>query len=148
MSSSSFDATLDLAPRPSAAAHRWLFGLHVLAVVGLMALPPGGGVVALALGVAGSWAWVRRHPAFGYGPRALARLTWHGDGRWTLRTARGDTLEATLRGDSVVHRYLLVLNFDLPAGGRRTRVLLGDELDADALRRLRARLAVAGVSPA
>lgn len=143
MSSSSFDATLDLALRPSAAAHRWLFGLHVLVVVALMALPAGAWAVLLALGVLASWAWVRRHPAFGYGARALTRLTWHADGHWTLHTAAGDVADATLRGDSVVHPRLLALNFDLAGGGRRTRVLLGDEIEEEPLRRLRARLVTA-----
>jgi hypothetical protein len=50
--------------------------------------------------------------------------------------------EAELLGSSLVHDRLLVLNFRLKSGGRRSRALLGDDADAELLRRLRARLAL------
>ena len=142
MSSPPFDATIDLALRPSLRALAWLFWLHtgVLAAA-LAALRPGPEMAAAAVGVALSWLWTRRHAVFGYGPRALARLTWHADGSWLLQEASGATLDAELLGDSLVHDRLIVLNFRPKAGGRRSRALLGDEADADSLRRLRARLA-------
>jgi hypothetical protein len=148
MSSPPFDATIDLALRPSVRALTWLFWLHV-GVLGLAlaALPPGAPMVALAAAVAASWFWTRRHAAFGHGPRALARLTWQADGSWRVHDAAGRQAEAELLGDSLVHERLLVLNFRLKDGGRRSRALLGDETDEDSLRRLRARLGMARTKP-
>jgi len=144
MSSPPFDATIDLAPQPSARALALLFWVHAaVLVLALVALAPGLPMVAVALGVAASWLWARRHGAFGYGPRALTRLTWHAAGGWTVREGAGAPLEAELEGSSVVHDGLLVLVFRLKEGGRRARALFGDELDEDLLRRLRARLRLA-----
>ncbi|MGH8443447.1 MAG: hypothetical protein ACRETF_11180, partial [Nevskiaceae bacterium] len=99
MSSPPFDATIDLAPRPSLRALTWLFWIHA-AMLGaaLAALPSGAAMVALAAGVALSWLWTRRHPAFGHGPRALTRLTWHADGSWRVGDASGAHFDAELLG--------------------------------------------------
>lgn len=140
MSSPPFDATIDLAPRASLRALTLLFWLHVGVLAGLMfALSPGPAMAGLAALSALSWLWTRRHPTFGFGPRALTRLTWHADGTWTVHDAAGGST-AELLGNTLVHEYLLVLNFRLQDGSRRTRALLGDELDTELLRRLRARL--------
>ena len=141
MSSPPFDATIDLAPRPSARALALLFWLHAaVLVLAMLALGSGVPLAGFAAVTAASWVWTRRHPVFGYGSRALARLTWHGAGGWTLRDEGGAQLEAELLGSSLVHDALLVLNFRLSDGSRRSRALLGDELDEEPLRRLRARL--------
>jgi len=144
MSSAPFDATLDLAPRPSVRALTILFWLHagILALL-LLAMRPGFGMALLALAVAGSWFWLRRHPVFGFGPRALVRLTWHPGTTWTLHEAGGKRHEAELEGSTRVHDALIVLNFQLKSGGTRSRALLGDELEPEPLRRLRARLRAA-----
>ena len=143
MSSPPFDATIDLALRPSLRALTWLLWLHTGALVlALFALPQGPAMAGFAVAVALSWLWTRRHPAFGHGPRALQRLTWHAEGSWLVHDASGAKHEAELLGSSLVHDHLLVLNFALKAGGRRSRALLGDEADAELLRRLRARLAL------
>jgi toxin CptA len=113
--------------------HAAMLALAMLALTGV----PLAGVAAC---VAASWVWSRRHPAFGYGPRALARLTWHAGGGWTLRDAGGTQLEAELLGSSLVHDALLVLVFRRADGARRSLALFGDELDGESLRRLRARL--------
>lgn len=146
MSSPPFDATIDLALRPSVRALTWLFWLHaaVLALA-LAAVPPGAPMVALAAATGASWFWTRRHPAFGHGPRALSRLTWHADGSWQVGAAAGKPAAAELLGDSLVHDALLVLNFRLEDGRRRSRALLGDEADEETLRRLRARLGMARI---
>lgn len=140
MSSSSFESTVDLTLLSSPLAHQLLFWLHVLP---LLMIGFGGGsgsgqlVVAFAIGL--SWLWTRRHPAFGHGPRAITRITWHADGRWNIQVG-SQVVEAELQGNSYVHRVLMVLNFRV--GTRRfTRILLGDETSEDPLRRLRARLA-------
>lgn len=139
MSSTPSEA-LELAPRPSLRALTLLFWLHVGVLVVVLALLRTGPIAAgLAALVAVSWIWSRRHPAFGFGPRALSRLTWHGDGHWTVEDARGQRSEAALLGSSVVHDFLIVLNFRV-GGATRSRALLGDELAPDTARRLRARL--------
>ncbi|MGQ0621705.1 MAG: hypothetical protein ACT4QA_17610 [Panacagrimonas sp.] len=145
MSSNSFASTVDLSLRSSALAHQILFWLHVLPLVLLgFSGAPGAAGVGVAFGIALSWVWLRRHPAFGHGPKAITRLTWHADGRWTLHFG-ARSVDAELLGSSYVHTALLILNFR--AGTRRhTRILFGDEAAGDALRRLRARLATTSQS--
>ncbi|MBL6750342.1 MAG: hypothetical protein ISP90_07450 [Nevskia sp.] len=141
MSSAASGATLDLRLRASARALRWLVALHAGAILlTLAARPPHWAGLGMAILFAASWASLRRHPAFGYGPRALARLVRHPDGNWTLENAAGAQDGAELLGSSAVLGELIVLNFRLKSGARRSRVLLGDETDAESLRRLRARL--------
>lgn len=140
MSSSNFASTVDLSLRSSARAHQLLFWLHVLPLVLLVVGgAPGLAQVGVAVGIGLSWFWLRRHPAFGHGPRAITRLTWHADGRWTLHFG-ARSFDAELLGSSYVHSAVMILNFRV-ATRRYTRVLLGDETSPEALRRLRARLA-------
>jgi len=134
-------AALDLALRPSGRAHHLLFWLHVLPLALLpTAMESGPWMVIVAALIGGSWLTVRRHPAFGYGPRAIARITQDPDGRWSICNIHGKRLEAELLGDSVAWSWLVVLNFRDAHGRRRMRVLLGDETTEEGLRRLRARL--------
>ncbi|MGQ0585966.1 MAG: protein YgfX [Gammaproteobacteria bacterium] len=142
MSSPPFDGTIELAPRPSIRALTLLFWLHA-GVLGLVALAlgPSPGMAAVAVLVALSWILTRRHSTFGFGPNALARLTWHAEGSWTVHDTRGARWDGvTLHGSSLVHDHLLMLVFRLPDGETRVRALLGDELDEGPQRRLRARL--------
>ncbi len=141
MSSSGFSTSLDLSPRPSVRAVVWLSLLHMAAVaLVLLSSPPRWAGLGMALLFLLSWLSLRRHPAFGYGPRALSHLIWHAEGGWTVESAHSGRDDAELLGVSVVQSWITVLNFRLKHGGKRTRVLLGDELDSDQLRRLRARL--------
>ncbi|MGH8461214.1 MAG: protein YgfX [Stenotrophobium sp.] len=138
-----FSATLDLAPKASMRAFSLIFGLHVAVLVLVPFAMQPGLMMAAVLGLIGlSWLGLRRHPVFGFGDKAIVRLVWHAEGGWTLHDAVGRHSEATLLGNSYVHARLLVLNFRLKSGRRRTRILLGDELDGELLRRLRARLLV------
>jgi toxin CptA len=141
MSSTAFSTSLDLSPRPSVRAVVALSLLHVAAValVVVAGLPKQASMAVVALLLA-SWFTLRRHPAFGYGPRALSHLILHAAGGWTVESAKDGREDAELLGGSVAQSWIIVLNFRLKSGRRRSRVLLGDELDADALRRLRARL--------
>jgi toxin CptA len=142
MSSSSFASTVDLVLRPSARAHHGLFWLHIVPLALLpAAVPEGAPLIGIAFAIGASWIWLRRHPAFGYGPRALVRLTWHAEGHWSLTRAGQAPVEAELLGDSYRNSAILMLNFRITGTGQRcTRVLLGDEAPEEALRRLRARL--------
>jgi hypothetical protein len=135
-------AALDLALRPSSRAHHLLFWLHVFPLALLpAAMESGPWMVGVAALIGLSWLSVRRHAAFGYGPRAIARIALDPDGRWSIANVHGKRLDAELLGDSVAWSWLLVLNFRDADGRRRARVLLGDETTAEGLRRLRARLA-------
>lgn len=155
----SFDSTIDLSPRTSMRALMAIFLLHMTVAAALVATMPSGGPMAAAAGFVGlSWLRVRRHPVLGFGPRALTRLTWHAEGGWTVHDASGTAHDAELQGNSLIHSRLLVLNFrlnprsglrtdptviggvKLKAGSRRTRILAGDELEAEQFRQLRARL--------
>lgn len=143
MSSNAFSATIDLRPRPSLRALQLVVGLHVIAAaLAFVAQPPDHLGLVLSVALMLSWFSLRRHPVFGFGRRALTRLTWHADGpKWTVESAAGGAVDASLLPSTRVTRVGLVLNFRLAGGQRRSRVLIGDEIDADALRRLRARLA-------
>lgn len=141
MSSPPFDATIELAPRASLRALTILFWLHVAVLAALLVvLRPGPGMAGFAGLVLVSWILTRRHPAFGFGKNALVRLAWHAEGGWSVHDARGARWDAELLGSSFVGEAALVLNFRLQDGEKRTRILLGDELDAEPMRRLRARL--------
>ena len=149
MSSPSFDATIDLKLRPSMRALQWIFFLHVVPVAVLpFALGPGPVLAVIVGGFALSWLWLRRHPAFGFGKRALRQLLWKADGSWLLQDAEGRKSEGHLLPSTYVHPQLIVLNFRMGAGNRRTRVILGDEAAPELLRRLRARLLDQGAAAA
>ena len=123
-------------------AFRWIFVLHTgLLLLVAFALQPGAMFFILITLLALSWLGLRRHAVYGFGPRALIRIVWHAEGRWTLHEANGQSFDAEVLSGSIVHASLLVLNFKLKTGGRRkTRILLGDELAEEPMRRLRARL--------
>jgi toxin CptA len=140
-SSNSFASTVDLSLRPSIRALRWLFGLHALLLALLMATGlPAAPMLVLLVAVAGSWLWLRRHPVLGFGPKAITRLIWHADDSWTAEHANGMRTEGELAADSIVHPSLLLLRLRTPDRRSVSRLILGDEMDAESLRRLRARL--------
>lgn len=139
----SFETTVDLSLVPSVKLLKLVSTLHILPLAALpFAMQPGPAMWALIAAFGGSWFWLRRHAALGFGKTALVRLTWHADDSWTLHQADGVQHTASLKPDSTVHPSLLILRYTLKGGGARTRLLAGDELDAENLRRLRARLTV------
>lgn len=142
MSSNAFSATIDLRPRSSLRGMQLIVGLHVLAAsLAMVAQPPDHLGLLLSGLLLISWFSLRRHPVIGFGKRALTRLTWHADSpKWSVETATGITSDASLLPSTLVTRHLLVLNFKLADGSRRSRALIGDELEPELLRRLRARL--------
>ncbi|TDU25852.1 toxin CptA [Panacagrimonas perspica] len=136
---------LDVTLKPSARAHQLMFWLHVLPLALLpMAMETGAWMVGVAFAIGLSWVRVRRHAAFGFGPAAIVRIAVDPEGQWSIWNPAGTRLDVKLRHDSVLWSALQILNFRDADGRRRTRVLLGDEADPDALRRLRTQLA-AGV---
>ena len=138
--------SLDLQLRPSVRAHHLLFWLHALPLVMLpLAMASGPLMLVLAFGIGASWLWLRRHPAFGYGPKALVRLRAEPEGGWLLVQRSGQRIQAPLSEDSYVQARIMILNFRNAEGVRFTRIIFGDETTDEGLRRLRMRLA-AGVA--
>lgn len=142
MSSNSFSATVDLRPRTSLRGLQGLVIAHIAAAALVFAAQPPDGAGLLLSGLLMlSWFSLRRHPLLGFGPKALTRLTWHADGSlWNVENGNGASFEATLLPSTIVKRQVLLLNFQLANGVRRSRALFGDEADPELLRRLRARL--------
>ena len=142
MSSPGFNATLDLRLAPSLRAVQAVFVLHVVAIVlAFLAAPARWPGLLLCVLILVSWRRLRRPAVAGYGRAALTHLIWHGgSAAWRVETANGQADDAELHDSTRIWPGLIVLNFRLKTGQRRTRLLLGDEIDADSLRRLRARL--------
>lgn len=142
MSSPGFNATLDLQLRPSLRMVQAMLALHLIAIVLVfLAAPAKSAGLLLSFLILISWLRLRRPAAAGYGAGALRRLIWHADDDgWRVETSAGQASDARLLPGSVVWSWLIVLNFRLASGARRSRLLLGDEADAEQLRRLRARL--------
>lgn len=142
--STSFESTVDLTLRTSMRALRWAFGLHALCLVLLMlAEPPRMALIGLAALIGLSWLFTRRHAALGFGPKAIQRMVWHADGRWTLYRGKGAAVDAELAPDSIVRGSMLLLRFRIDGEPAASRLILGDELPEESLRQLRARLSVA-----
>lgn len=139
----SFATTVDVQLQPSVKLLKLVSTLHLLSLAALpFAMAPGPALWALIVAFGASWLWLRRHAAFGFGKRALVRLTWHADDSWTVHQGDGQQYAATLKTDSSRYPQLLILRYALKDGGSRTRLLAGDEADAESLRRLRARLSI------
>lgn len=133
--------TVELKPQPSYGALRGLLFLHAVPLACIPLLLDGGWLpLVLAACVGVSWFYVRRRPALGFGPRALTRLMLHGDGRWTVEDGADTRQSAELLGSSRVLANIVILNFRLENGGRRSRILFGDEVEPEQMRRLRSRL--------
>ena len=111
-------------------------GAHVLAGIAVV-------VSSLPLGIKAGWiagialALVRFGWQYGYrrGRGFIARLELL-DGRWRLETGDGMLHRAGFTG-GYAHPLIVILNFRLESGGRRSLTLLPDAADPDALRRLR-----------
>ncbi|MDP9140222.1 MAG: hypothetical protein M3O62_05435 [Pseudomonadota bacterium] len=139
-----FGTTVDLPLRPSLRGLIWVYALHVACLILLLlAQPPTTVMVGFAAVFGVSWFSVRRHPLFGHGPKAIKRIVWHADGGWTLHRGNGQTAEAVLANESIVRGPVLLLRFSIDGAPSASRLICGDELPAESLRQLRARLSVA-----
>lgn len=88
------------------------------------------------------WSWIRNwsmHVAL-TGRSAVARVEWRADDTWTLIEKQGRQTSARLVERNFVAPWMTLLSFSGQTGFRRHVILLGDNSDADQLRRLRVRL--------
>jgi hypothetical protein len=139
-------STVDLALKPSARAFHMLLVLHGATLFALpFVVSEGPALIVIAALIGISWLYCRRHAALGFGKRGMTRILFGEDGQWRVQLGAGALQEAKLLSGSIVRGRWLLLSFELAKGGKHSRLLLGDETDAEALRRLRARLAT--VSP-
>ena len=97
--------------------------------------------VGFVASVAVSLAWVGYRYGYRQGRGFIARIELL-DGCWRLETGDGATYQADLIG-GYAHPAIVILNFRLEKGRRRSLTLLPDSADPDALRRLRVWLRVA-----
>lgn len=145
MSSGNFASTVDLRLRPSRRALQLALWVHALPAAMLpFCLPTGWPMVAVAGLIALSWVALRQHPALGMGRRTVSRVVWDSEGEWRIWVG-GSAQAVTLLDHSIVHGQWLLLRWQRVDDGKRySRLLLGDEVGADGMRRLRARLSMLG----
>ena len=91
--------------------------------------------VGLIAGIVLSLAWFGYCYGYPQGRRFIARIELL-DGRWRLETGDGGVQRGQLIG-GYAHLLIVILNFQLDDGGRRSLTLLPDSADPDDLRRLR-----------
>lgn len=139
------ESSFELALKPSASAHRYLFWIHLLPLCLLpFAVTSPAWLVTLAVAIGLSWLYTRRHRSFGFGRGAIAYLRAKPEGGWMVGGESRKLVDAELLGSTVIAGRWLILNFRLPESGHRSRVLLGDETTPEGMRRLRARVLAEG----
>lgn len=82
-----------------------------------------------------------------WAPRAPGRVTglvWRPSGVWMVRSGAGEWQDDCALESSLVHPLLTLLVFRCPDGRRRKALLLPDNARRETVRRLRARLRLAG----
>lgn len=145
MSSRGSGSPLRIELRPSRLLQGAILGIHGGAALLVLTLPLPLPLLPLLLlclaAVAGAIVHLRRS-RHGRDSHAVRALYLAADGRWTLVTHQGESVDGSLRADSYLHPWLTVLNFSGPRP--RTIVLLPDSLDRDVFRRLRVRLRLQG----
>lgn len=141
------DATpppLELRPRPSPRLAAFVILTHVgaLAAAAVLALPWAARAVLLVL-IAANLAYLLLVRVLYLAPWSLQRARWDAHG-WELGWRSGRTEPARLLPGSYLGVGLVILNFACGHWRRTSLVLTADAIDADLLRRLRARLRLAG----
>ncbi|MFZ1828135.1 MAG: protein YgfX [Candidatus Competibacteraceae bacterium] len=89
----------------------------------------------LIAGIVLSLAWLGYCYGYPRGLRFIARIELL-DGRWRLETGAGGVHRGQLIG-GYAHPLIVIVNFQLEGGGRRSLTLLPDSADPDDLRRMR-----------
>lgn len=141
MSSHASAPPITLELRRSARVAGFLFLSHALAL-GALAYAHLAPVVAAALAATVLTSFIlnfRRHVQL-LGRRAARRVEWTAAGEWRLTDGMGREQVATLEPDPTVTTGLVILRLRGADRVLRTVLLLEDSVDADQLRRLRARL--------
>ncbi len=134
---------LVIRPRASRRLLLWLVAVHAAATGCALPLPlpaGGGALLVIAIGLSLGWQlWVR---IFALAPWSIRAAVWSERG-WVLELGDGRVRSARLGDDTWVGQDLVVLRF---RDRRRSRVLAvsADAVEADLLRRLRARLRLIG----
>jgi len=136
---------LRVRPRTSRRLAVFLLTIHFAALAVVFALPLNGYLrTGLAASVLVALAYSVGVHILYLVSSAVREATWGSDGVWTLTLASGEQIEARLLPSTYVTGNLLVLNFRRARWWSRSLVLLPDSLDATLLRRLRARVRLAG----
>lgn len=145
MSSKKSAPPLHLEPRISLQLSMLLLIVHGLALIAIMALTlPVWVYLALVTLVILNFYITFNHHVLGRSRKAVLSMVWGGEGEWSLMTADGEVHEAKLLPGSYVHPLLVILNFILNGGSRRTVVLLKDSLDQNTHRKLLSRMQLEG----
>ena len=110
--------------------------VHVLSgIAAIVSSLPWGGKAGFIAGIVLSLAWFGYCYGYPQGRRFIARIELL-DGRWRLETGDGGVHRGQLIG-GYAHLLIVILNFQLEDGRRRSLTLLPDSVDSDDLRRLR-----------
>ena len=145
MSSKKSAPPLHLEPRISLQLSMLLLVLHGLALVAILALSlPVWAYLSLVMLVILNFYSTFNHHVLGRSKRSVLSLVWGGEGEWSLTTADGASHQAELLPGSYVHPMLVILNFILQGGSRRSVVLLKDSLDQNTYRKLLSRMQLEG----
>ncbi|HEC30130.1 MAG TPA: hypothetical protein ENI65_11150 [Gammaproteobacteria bacterium] len=143
MSSKKYGRPLHLEPRSSQYFAMALFVLHGMALVVATNLTiPGWMSIVLSVVVLANFYTTFNIHILGRGPNAILSMVWDNDGEWKVINGQGEELEVSLLPSSYVHQYLVVLNFLINKGGRRTAILLRDSLDPKTFRELLVRMRI------
>ncbi len=138
------EAPLNLELRPSRVLAGLITGVCGASILVMFLLPvPLWLKVLIALSVAVAGYRCVNQEAWRKGKGATTRLVWQSNDQWALVTIGNISCQARLVGDAFVHHYLVVLNFVLADGRKRSIVVVAGVVDGDTFRRLRARLSMA-----
>ena len=136
MSSASCAPCLRLEPRPSRLLLLSGGACHVLANAAVVVSSiPWWVKAGFIAGIVLSLAWFGYCYSYPQGRRFIARIELL-DGRWRLETGDGGVHRGQLIG-GYAHLLMVIVNFQLEDGGRRSLALLPDSADPDDLRRMR-----------
>jgi toxin CptA len=143
MSSTVSVIPLALEIKPSRLLAIYLICVYATAALVVLILPVSLWLMCCALlSLLLSGAFTYRHRISLRSRNSIVGLNRNADGTWQLRLTGGAAHQASLQPDSYLHPELLVLNFKLGNGKRRSVVLVRDSADCTSLRRLRVALAL------
>lgn len=137
---SGFDGPIHLHMRPSPSLRRLAFVLHVAAVAIVLVAYPLTVISLVLLAALTLDAWYCDRRLARPQPQDIASVLLASNDHWELWTVAGRSCAARLLRASPVHPFMTGLSFACADGKRRHLVLLKDNVDSDAFRRLRVRL--------